>query len=122
MTSTRAIVLPCVGGWLMAPILLASQQTPRTPTPVRLFGLAARPRPLRVRLALLLLPSRASCLRLPRRCGDGGRGGVEGAAGAAVLVRVELLVAQPLVVTVVSLPPEVALAATVLLLALALLP
>jgi hypothetical protein len=39
-----------------------------------------------------------------------------------VLVRVELLVAQPLVVTVVSLPPEVALAATVLLLALALLP
>ena len=100
----------------MAPILLASQQTPRTPTPVRLFGLAARPRPLRVRLALLLLPSRASCLRLPRRCG------VEGAAGAAVLVLVELLVAQPLVVTVVSLPPEVALAATVLLLALALLP
>ena len=103
----------------MAPILLASQQTPRTPTPARPFGLAARPRPLRVRLALLLLPSRASCLRLPRRCGDGGRGG---AAGAAVLVLVALLVAQPLVVTVVSLPPEVALAATVLLLALALLP
>ena len=114
----------------MAPILPASQQTPRTPTPVRLFGLAARPRPLRVRLALLLLPFRASCLRLPRRCGDGGRGGVEGAAGAAVLVLVELLVAQPLAVTVVLLPPvrlpllcvsaEVARTVVPLLLALAL--